>query len=84
MFHLLRLIIWIAGVLTISYFGMRYFGYDVNWNYWNEQKADCQQKLDQCKNDLIKTGVEGAKETCQWDCVDPKILIRKQPAGNEK
>ena len=85
MFHLLRLAIWIAGIAVIVHFGLRYFGYDINWNYWNEQKADCQQKLVACQKDLLATGINGAKQTCAWDCVDPKILIRKQPtdSGNK-
>lgn len=78
MFHLLRLAIWIAGVATLSFFGLRYFGYDINWSYWDEQKAGCQEKLNQCKNDLIKSGIDGAKQTCDWNCADPKLLIKKQ------
>lgn len=79
MFHLVRFAIWIAGITTIAFFGLRYFGYDINWNYWEEQKADCREKLEQCRNDVIRTGIDGAKKTCEWNCVDPKVLIKKQP-----
>jgi hypothetical protein len=84
MFLLLRLAIFIAGVATLSFFGLRYFGYDINWNYWEEQKAGCQEKFTQCQKDLLKTGYDGAKETCEWDCVDPKILIKKQEARSRE
>lgn len=77
MFHLLRLIIWVAGLAVVAYFVLGWFGYTYNFDYFKEQQADCQAKLDQCKNDLIKTGINGAKETCQWNCVDPKLIIRK-------
>lgn len=77
-FSLLKLIIWIAGVGVIVYFALPYFGYEVNLNYWNERKADCQEKLNQCQKDLIKSGLEGAKEKCDFQCIDPSILIKKK------
>ena len=84
MFLLLRLAIFVAGVATLTHFGLRYFGYDINWNYWDERKADCREKLEQCRKDVVMTGIDGARETCEWDCVDPKILIKKQSAQDER
>jgi hypothetical protein len=78
MFSLLKLIVWIAGVLAIAYFVLPYFGYELNANYWNERRAACQEKLNQCRSDLINTGIQGAKEKCDFQCVDPKILINKK------
>lgn len=78
MFSLLKLVIWIAGVLAIGYFALPYFGYEVNMDYWNNRKAACQEKLDQCRKDLIQSGIQGAKEKCDFQCVDPGILIRKK------
>ncbi len=78
MFLILRAAIFIAGIGTLTLFGLRYFGYDINWNYWEEQKSGCQDKLNQCQKDFLKSGLDGAKQTCEWDCVDPKILIKKQ------
>lgn len=77
MFGIIKLIIWIAGVAAIAYFALPYFGYELNLNYWNERKAACQEKLQQCQKDLIKTGLDGAKEKCDIQCVDPQLLIRK-------
>lgn len=76
-FGLLKLIVWMAGVLTVTYFALPYFGYEVNMNYWSERKEVCQEKLDQCQKDLIKNGLEGAKETCNFHCVDTNLLIEK-------
>lgn len=78
MFSILKLIIWLAGVLVIAYFVLPYFGYEVNTNYWNERKAVCQEKLLQCRSDLIQGGIQGAREKCDFQCVDPNILIRKK------
>lgn len=77
-FSLLKLIIWVAGVTVITYFAMSYFGYGVNWNYFDERKAVCQEKLEQCKKDLINTGIEGAKKNCDFQCVNPELLIKKR------
>lgn len=77
MFSLLKLIVWMAGVLALAYFVLPYFGYEINTNYWNERKVACQEKLQQCQKDLIKSGIEGAKEKCNIQCVDPKLLIKK-------
>lgn len=77
-FSLLKLAIWVAGVTVITYFAMGYFGYSVNWNYFDERKIVCQEKIDQCRKDLVKRGLEGARETCNFWCVDPKLLIKKE------
>lgn len=77
MFSLLKLIIWLAGVVVVLYFALPYFGYEVNINYFNERKAVCQEKLLQCRSDLIQDGIKGAKEKCDFQCVDPKLLINK-------
>lgn len=77
MFSLLKLIIWLAGVVVVLYFALPYFGYEVNINYFNERKAVCQEKLAQCRKDLISSGIQGAKEKCDFQCVDPKLLINK-------
>lgn len=78
MFSLIKLIIWIAGVLVIAFFVLPYFGYELNTHYWAEGKATCQEKLKQCQTDLIQSGLQGAKEKCNFQCVDPKILINKK------
>lgn len=76
-FGLFKLIVWLAGVVTIAYFALPYFGYAINTNYWDERKAACQEKLNQCQKDLIKSGLEGARDKCDIQCVDPKLLIHK-------
>lgn len=77
MFAILKLIVWMAGVITVTYFALPYFGYELNIDYFNERKVACQEKLQQCQKDLIKNGIEGAKEKCNIQCVDSKLLIRK-------
>lgn len=76
MFSLLKLIIWICGVAVISYFVLNYFGYEVNVNYFNASKTECQKKLDECKNELVHNGIDGAK--CDFNCADPKLIINKK------
>ncbi len=77
-FSLFRLAIWLTGAAVIGYFVMQHFGYEVNWRYYDERKIVCQEKLQQCQKDIIKTGLQGARETCNFQCVDPSILIRKK------
>ncbi len=78
MFSLIKLIIWLAGVAVLAYFILPYFGYAINLNYWNERKDACQENLNQCRKDIIKGGLDGAKENCDFQCVDPKLFIKKQ------
>lgn len=77
-FSLLKLLVWLAGVAVVGYFVMGYFGYDVNWSYWNERKVACEEKLTECRKGLVKGGVDGAKESCKFQCIDPKVLIKKK------
>lgn len=77
MFSLIKLIIWLAGVLAIAYFVLPYFGYEINIHYFDERKSACQETLLKCQKDLIQNGIQGAKEKCDFQCVDPKLLIKK-------
>ncbi len=77
-FGLIKLVVWFLGVATLAYIALPYFGYEVNWNYWNESKATCEERLRSCQRDLIKSGLEGAKEKCDFKCVDTKSLIQKK------
>ena len=78
MFSLIRLIIWLAGVGVVTHFVLGYFGYKINLEYFQANKDTCQQELLQCQKDLVKGGVEGAKENCHIECIDPSLLIKKQ------
>lgn len=68
-----------AGVGVIVYFALPYVGYRVNLDYWEERRAACEERFQACQRDLIKTGLEGAKEKCDFNCVDTKSLIEKIP-----
>ncbi len=77
-FSLLKLIIWLAGAAVVGYLVLQHFGYEVNWNYYEGRKVACQERINQCRNDLIKSGIEGAKEKCNFQCVDPQLLFKKK------
>lgn len=76
MFHLLKLIIWIVGVVVVAYFALPYIGYEVNMNYFTESKAACQERLNECTKNLVEQGTKNA--TCDFNCIDPKLIIKKQ------
>ena len=76
MFHLIKFLIWLAGLALVAYFVLPYFGYEVNLNYFNESKGQCQQRLTECSQQLIKQGTQNAK--CDFNCIDPKLIIKKQ------
>ena len=80
MFSLLKHILWLIHIAAVAYFVMKYAGYDINWNYFNKRKTACEAELAQCQKDLIRTGVEGLKQTCDWKCatLDPKLFIKKK------
>ena len=76
MFKLLKFLIWIVGLVVVAYFVLNYFGYTVNRNYFNESKTKCQEKLIDCQKELIHQGIDNAK--CNFNCVDPKLIIKKK------
>lgn len=78
MFSIFKLIIWLSGVLAITYFALPYFGYTINMSYWKESRNACQEKLNQCRKDLVSSGIKGAKEKCDWKCIDPKLILKEQ------
>lgn len=76
MFSLIKSIIWIVGLIVVTYFVLDYFGYEVNRAYFSESKEECQARLKECSSNVFHTGVDNAQ--CDFDCVDPKILIKKK------
>jgi hypothetical protein len=75
MFSLLKLIIWIAGILAVAYFVLGYFGYTFNLNYFQNSKAACQQKIQECTNNLVHQGLDNVK--CDVQCVNAGLIIKK-------
>ena len=76
MFHLLKLILIILGLAVIAYFVLPYFGYEVNLNYFNQSKATCQERINECTKNLVEQGTQNAK--CDFNCVNPTLIIKKQ------
>ncbi len=75
MFHLIKYTLILIGLLTVAYFLLPRFGYKINMNYFTESKQECQQRLNDCGQELVRQGTENAQ--CSLDCVDPKLIIKK-------
>ena len=76
MFGLLKLIIWICGLAVVACFALDYFGYEINLNYFNESKAKCEERMQECGKKLIHEGTDNAQ--CDFNCMDPKVIIKKK------
>jgi hypothetical protein len=76
MFHLIRFIIWLAGVLVVTHFVLGYLGYEINRSYFDASKDQCHEQLQECRRNLIRQGLDNAK--CDFQCVDPKLIIKKK------
>ena len=76
MFHLIRFLIWLAGIAVVAYFVLLHFGYEVNMDYFTQSKEACQAKVTACSKELVEQGTKNAK--CNLDCVNPKLIIKKQ------
>lgn len=77
MFHLIRFIVWLAGVLVVAYFVLGYFGYEVNQHYFDQSKTKCQELIAECQKSIIHKGVDNVKN-CEYQCVDPNLIIQKK------
>jgi hypothetical protein len=76
MFKLLKLVIWVVGLLVVAFFVLGYFGYEVNREYFTVSKAKCEEKVKECGSNVVHQGTDNAK--CDFACVDPKIIIKKK------
>ncbi len=76
MFSLIKGIIWLVGLVVVAMFVLNYFGFEVNKNYFNESKNGCQERLETCAKEYMEQGTKNAK--CDFDCVDPKLIIKKK------
>ena len=76
MWSLIKFIIWLAGLVVVTYFVLNYFGYEPNMNYFKESKAECQKRLENCGKEYVEQGTKNAK--CDFDCVNVGSLIIKK------
>ena len=76
MFKLIKLIIWLAGLIVVAWLVLDHFGYEVNRNYFHDSKKKCEERLKECTADVIHQGIDNAE--CNFDCVDPKLIIKKK------
>lgn len=76
MFSLIKLIVWMAGVLALAYFILGYFGYAVNMDYFSASRSACEEKLKECANNTLRQGINNAQ--CEMDCVNPSLIIKKK------
>jgi len=76
MFSLLKLVIWIVGLVVVVYFALPHFGYEVNLNYFDESKEKCQARINDCTKELIQQGTKNAQ--CDFNCVDPQLIFKKK------
>jgi hypothetical protein len=76
MFSILKSIIWVAGILVVAWFVLGYFGYEVNKEYFDSNKEQCQERLKECTDNLIHQGVDNVK--CDINCASPGIIIKKK------
>ena len=79
MFHLIRHLIWLVGFIVVAGFVLNYFGYEINRNYFQERKADCKEKVQECQSELFHQGIDNAR--CNLNCLDPKLIIQKKPSS---
>lgn len=77
-FGLVKLVIGLVGIVTISYFALPYFGYQLNLNYFRESRERCEERLKVCQKELIQGGLSGVKDHCDWKCADPKLFIQAE------
>lgn len=73
---MLKTLLWVAIILVIAYFGMGYFGYQINSEYFTYSKKNCQEKLKECSNSLIHKGIDNVE--CDMLCINPDIIIKKK------
>lgn len=76
MFDLIKSIVWIAGILVVTYFVMGYFGYTVNKDYFANRKEACKERIKDCANSAIHNGVDNIQ--CDVNCVNPELIIKKK------
>jgi len=75
MFHLIKFLIWLAGIALIAYITLPYFGYEVNMKYFTQSKETCQKRVSDCSKQIVEQGTKNAK--CDLNCVDPTLIIKK-------
>lgn len=74
MFHLIKFIIWLVGLVVVIYFALPFFGYKVNLNYFEESKVVCWQRVADCTKSIA---TKGKNTNCDLMCLDPQLIFKK-------
>jgi hypothetical protein len=72
----IKSIIWVLIILAVAYLAMNFFGYEVNKEYFNYTKGECEKKARECADSLIHKGIDNAG--CSAKCIEPKLIIKKK------
>ena len=76
MFYIIKTVVWLTGLITVIYFALPYFGYELNLDYFDSSKIKCQENINQCAKEVIQQGTQNAK--CEVTCIDPNLIIKKK------
>jgi len=77
MMSLIKFIIFLVGLVTITYFALPYFGYEFNVKNILENKEKCEERMKECKDELIFKGIENT-DCNPMQCVDKSLFIKKK------
>lgn len=84
MFRLIKFVIWLVGLVVVTHFVMGFFGYAINWQYFNylkESNQECEARIRQCKADFLAKGYENPDcqlKDCIQETVDKSQIIIKK------
>ena len=78
MFDLIKSVIWIVVIIFLGYYIMGYFGYEINSDYFSYSKKECQERINECAKSALRKGLDSVDEKCNFNCVDPDLIINKK------
>ncbi|MEI8103632.1 MAG: hypothetical protein WCG84_01865 [Candidatus Moraniibacteriota bacterium] len=70
MFHLIKGIIWLIGLIVVSSFILRFFHYEINWTAVENSFRSCYETVSvPCQNILVNKATETDRTECNARCL---------------
>lgn len=75
MFHLIRTIIWLTGIIVATSFALEFFHYKIRWDQVRALGTSCIAKAVTCRETSSNWGWENAR--CTLQCWTNDSLLKK-------
>jgi hypothetical protein len=75
MIKLIKILVFLVGLVAIGYLIMIYRGYRINTEFITSSEKVCLERVQRCKQEFFEEGAE--RSSCRFDCLQHSLFIKE-------